>query len=717
MPHAREKSPKQPLVLIAERDREHRTWLRQLLEQQGFEVLDTNQGKELLQRLGPRTNLVLLGSDLEDPGPAELCEAVHNRYAGDVPVVVLRDSGDVEAAKCMQRAVATDLIDKTTEPDLLIYRIRSLIGAALELAVARHESGRLRDLQRIAGLASFEVSLEDGALAASPEARSMFGLPQRKESLSFAHLCERVDPVDRAHFAAAWESMLDTHEPFAVEHRLVDSDAGGIVVSSRAELVQEPGREPQVVRGASVSIGTQTAINSPRDPAFYDKLTGLATRALFEGALRKVIDQASHRGGSFAVLHIGLDGLRKINDAFGRFAGDSVLRQIAHRLLYSVRTGDWVTQVSNAISLPTPARLSGDEFALLLPELRGSDAPRRAARRIIDEIAQPIAAGGRDVIVTACVGISVGPEDGMEVDGLLLNAVEAMQGAKREGRSHCQYWAESRNREAYAAVVLESKLQSALENNALDLHYQPKVEAQSGRICGVEALLRWNDPELGPIPPDRFVALAEQADLIVPMGLWVMRQASQRVVAWREEGIANFRIAVNVSPRQFSRTDFVESILSAVNESGATPEDFELEITEGCLLDGDASVATLTKLKEHGFSIAIDDFGTGYSSLQYLRDLPIDCIKIDRVFIKDVVEDERARSLTLAMISIAWGLGLRVVAEGVEEQEQWSLLRDHGCDEIQGYCFSKPKPAAEFENMLRNQQAEWQQESEKVTDA
>lgn len=427
---------------------------------------------------------------------------------------------------------------------------------------------------------------------------------------------------------------------------------------------------------------------------------GMGREALDE-LLERLVEHSLRRGTPFAVLQIGLDNFKRINAALGRRAGDAVLFEIARRLDGAVRGDPTVASISEAATPPALCRVDGDEFTLLVPELASGRSPAVAARRLLEVVSQPVELDGHPAVVTACVGIAVGPGDGRTARELLEAAVAAMQQAKDAGPNRYLFHSRERQHEAYSSLLLESRLRRALDEESLALHYQPRVDAGSRAIRGLEALLRWRDPELGAISPAEFIPLAESSDLIKPLGEFVLRQAFSQAAAWREGGLDPGRVSVNVSPRQFRSGDLAAAVLGAAECAGLSPSAAEIEITESCLLHPAPVVPALAELRRAGARVAIDDFGTGFSSLHCLRELPVDVLKIDRAFIRGIEEEERARTLAAAIISLAWSLGLGVVAEGVETEGQWAFLRDHGCDEIQGFAAAPALPPAAVEPLLR----------------
>jgi diguanylate cyclase (GGDEF)-like protein len=421
--------------------------------------------------------------------------------------------------------------------------------------------------------------------------------------------------------------------------------------------------------------------------ATHDPLTALPNRTLLHERLSHALAKAQRHDRKLAALFVGLDRFKSVNDTLGHEAGDALLQVAARRLYDCLRETD------------TMARQGGDEFVVLMDELSDREPISRVSQRILDAVAQPFALEGRELHISASIGISVYPDDGRT---LLRNADIAMHRAKEKGGNNSQFYSAQLDDYSVERLSLESGLRRALERDELTLHYQPKVNIASGLICGMEALLRWQHPELGSITPGRFIPIAEETGLIVPIGAWVLKTACSQTRAWQRQGVRRFPVAVNLSPRQFAAAHLVDDIKSALAESGLAPADLELEVTESMVMDDpDRAVDVLRQVKALGVRVAIDDFGIGYSSLAYLKRFPIDTVKVDRSFVEDIPADENSMAIAQAVIAMAHSLRLKVVAEGVESEGQLSFLRGEGCDEIQGHFFCEALAASEVPGMMR----------------
>jgi len=434
---------------------------------------------------------------------------------------------------------------------------------------------------------------------------------------------------------------------------------------------------------------------------YYDSLTGLPNRTFHKELMERSIEHARRRKEIFALIYIGLDNFQRINDTLGHSIGDLLLKAVADRLTNSLRKSDHIARADEGETLNVVSRAGGDEFIVLAHDLNQVQDAAIASRRLLKEISAPYDLNGREVFMTASIGIALYPDDGTDVDDLLKNAETAMRHTKSEGKNSYQFYSGSMNSFVLELLTLESDLHKALERDELVLYYQPKVDAATRMVKGMEALIRWKHPDKGLIPPMQFIPLAETSGLIIPIGEFVIRTVCGQIKTWQEAGYKQTNIALNVSSRQFDQQNLIEIFKDALQDTMISPQDLVLEITESTIMrNPEKAIRTLTELKAMGIRIAIDDFGTGYSSLSYLKRLLPDFLKIDQSFVKNLASDPSDQAIVSATIAMAHGLNLKAVAEGVETEEQLSFLQEHGCDEIQGYLFSRPLPAEEIPGIL-----------------
>jgi diguanylate cyclase (GGDEF)-like protein len=438
----------------------------------------------------------------------------------------------------------------------------------------------------------------------------------------------------------------------------------------------------------------EAATRRERHLATHDVLTGLPGRLHFEAELRRAIDEASRKSGQLAVVLLGLERFRQVNDRMGHAGGDEALLRVAERLTSVLRPGDLV------------ARLAGDEFGVLLQGVRRAHDAARVARKLAESLADAIRVGERECWVSPSVGIALFPRDGGEADALVRAAHSAAREARTRGVGEPCFFNRGMDDGHRQRMLIETRLRRALEHGELELHYQPKVETATGRITGAEALLRWTDAELGMVEPKTVIPVAEETGLICAVAEWSLRTACAQNAAWRRAGFGALRMSVNLSPRQIVADDLRELVVRALWDTGLPPDGLELEITENSLVGNEKlALERLADLKNVGVTISLDDFGTGFCSLAYLKRFPVDILKIDQSFVRDIAVDPDDAAIVRAIISIADNLDLGVIAEGVETEEQRAFLQSRGCAEMQGFLVSPAIPADAFEEMLRKQAA------------
>jgi diguanylate cyclase (GGDEF)-like protein len=423
--------------------------------------------------------------------------------------------------------------------------------------------------------------------------------------------------------------------------------------------------------------------------AQHDFLTGLPNRMLLTERLSQAIGLAHRHHKQVALLFLDLDYFKNVNDSLGHAIGDQLLQSVAERLASNVRATD------------TVCRQGGDEFVILLAEIEQPQDAAIIAEKLLAAFVESHLVGGQELHITLSIGISVYPDDGLDLDAILQNADTAMYHAKADGRNNFQFFRSDMNTRAVRRLLIEGNMRRALKQNEFLLHYQPQIDLASGVITGSEALVRWQDPELGLIPPGQFIPVAEESGLIVPIGRWVLREACRQVRAWQDAGLRTVPVAVNISAVEFRHKDFLDGLVTILKETGLTSDYLELELTESILMhDVEASMTTLDALKAMGIKLAIDDFGTGYSSLSYLKRFPIDTLKIDQSFVRDIATDVDDATIVSAVIGMGRNLNHRVIAEGVETHEQFTFLSTRQCPEGQGFLFGKPVVADEFARLL-----------------
>ncbi len=534
--------------------------------------------------------------------------------------------------------------------------------------------------QTAARLGSWTYDVAYGWVTWSEELYALCGLRPHSEEPTMELLLRFVQPEDRLALESAIEFAREEQKPFVLDTRLLFPDGSERWVQHRGRYVSEDGRSARLI-GTVLDITMRKRAEAQTEyQANYDELTGLPNRKLLADRLQRSILHAQHAGLQMAVLYVDLDRFKTINDTLGHDVGDQFLKSVAPRLLAAVRETD------------TVARSGGDEFIVVLPEIASIGEAGRIAERVVDSFSQPVALGGRELYSSASVGISIYPDDGTTPEELIRAADAALYRAKQGGHGTFRFYAAATHARAVDRLELEHALRGALERGEFVLHYQPIVD-RFERPVAIEALLRWQQPGVGLVAPDKFIPLCEEIGLIVPLGRWVIREALGQLAEWTAEGLPPVRLALNISGRQVLDPHLARSLQEAIAETGIAPRRIELEITESVIM-GDVPGArrVIGELKALGVRVSLDDFGTGYSALSYLKHFSVDALKIDRTFICDLPSDRGDAAIVSAVVALGHAMGLSVVAEGVETAEQAAIVRRLGCDELQGYHFAKPMP-------------------------
>ncbi len=566
------------------------------------------------------------------------------------------------------------------------------------LAELTRSRAHLDNAQRRARIGSFEIDLRSGEVEASSQLRALYRLEDAGK-LEIEQLLDRVHPSDRPGLEEAARLAVRQGSPFAADFRVALPDGSERVLHGEALALRDDAGRPVRLEGTAQDVTERRrAEEQIQFLAYHDGLTGLGNRRLFTERLHVAIERARRRDGALGVLFLDLDHFKRINDTLGHTVGDELLRGVAERLVHCVRVTDTISRASNELESAI-SRLGGDEFTILVDHIEDPQGLALVAERILEALGQPFDLGGHQVVVGASIGIAAWPLDGEDGDALLRNADSAMYHAKEHGRNQYQFYTESMNAAALRRLETEQRMRTGLLQGELEVHYQPKLDLRTQRVTGFEALVRWRDAERGLVLPGEFIPIAEQSGLIVAIGRRVLEQVCEQIAQWERSGAGPQgvqRVSVNVSARQFESGDLVRTVREILDATGASAERLELEITESTIMhDERAVIATLDELRALGVAVSLDDFGTGYSSLSYLRSLPVDTLKIDMAFVRNIATNAEDAALTAAIVSMGKARGLRVIAEGVETPEQRALLASFGCDEIQGFLIAAALPVAE----------------------
>ena len=671
-------------------------------EERSRSIIDSVQAGIVL--IDPETHVVTDANDLalemtgyqrEDLIGTSCREAVCANSKGICPITDLGHTIDNRECRLMRADGQSLSVLKTATRLTLNGRIHLLesfidISARKQAEEAlRHSEQRFRSLYEHAPLAYQSLDQHGRYLKVNQALLEMLGY--QHEDLLGRFAGDFMTAESRRQLEQRFEQFIESGSVSGAEFTLLRKDGNAIIVAVNGRVAYDPQGNFQQTHCILHNITERKqAEQKIQRLAYYDALTGLPNRQLLQDRLKQVLAQAHRYQHQVGVLFLDLDRFKRINDTLGHVVGDQFLETIAERLQEWTRESD------------TVARLGGDEFVIVLSAVQKIQDVVNIAAGILETISQPIRLGGHEVFCSTSIGIAFYPMDGEDHETLLKNADTAMYAAKDQGRNTYQFFSEEMNNRALERMTIETHLRGALSNDELLLHYQPQVDLNSGRIVGVEALIRWNHPVRGLMAPGTFIPLAEESGLIIPVGEWVLRSACRQARIWQDAGFPLRRIAVNLSARQFSQGGLVNTVEAVLQETGLDPDCLELELTESALMtNASDAILTLIDLRVRGIHVSIDDFGTGYSSLSYLKDLPIDRIKIAQEFVRDIPLCEDDATIVEAIIAMGRSLRLQVIAEGVENREQLEFLKQRGCHEMQGYYFSRPLPVEALTELMQ----------------
>jgi diguanylate cyclase (GGDEF)-like protein len=693
-------------VLLVDDDQASRMLLTATLKRADMVVTQAGDGQQALELLSqaPLPDIVLLDVMMPIMDGFTACERIRAMPGGThLPVLMLTGLDDDDSINRAYESGATDFVGKPVNGKLLAHRIRYMVRAGQATEELFHSQRRLAAAQHMVRIGIWEWYPDTRHIGWSGPALEIIGSGADADRHSLDHLLSRVPARDKARVLAWFGTLGRAHEPAELSHCIIGPDGEERYLRQFVEPHARDAAGPIRLYGAVQDITRlREAEEHIHRLAYFDSLTGLPNRVFFLQFLEKTLSHAGRHDRLIALLFLDLDNFKQINDTLGHPSGDLLLRSVAERLVSNLRAMDLVSRYDGADDRQYLARLGGDEFAVVLPEISGTQDAARVATRMLDALAHPFSIGGHDVVITPSIGITIFPQDGASAADLLRNSDLAMYHAKRGGKNAFKFFDASLNDAGLLRLRTENALRHALDNGELSVHFQPQLDVPSGEIRGLEALLRWHNPELGEVQPETFIPIAEETGLILSIGAWVTQTACRQLRQWQSDGYPIRRVAVNVSAYQFINKGFTQEIARILAESGLDPKCLELELTESALMShAEESIRTLHDLKALGVQLAIDDFGTGYSSLSYLKRFPIDRLKIDQSFIHKIDKDRDNAAIAQAVISMAGSMSLNVTAEGVETSEQLQFLRAKHCGEVQGFLFSKAVPSQEVPALIR----------------
>lgn len=698
-----------PIVLHVDDDIASLMMAEGALEDAGFDVIQASDGHQAIDRFKTHEpDLIIMDAVMPVMDGFEAISGIRQMVSGaHVPILMITGLDDLDSITRAYDEGATDFLTKPINFFILPHRVQYMLRSKHTADALRSSQAKLDNAQRIARLGNWEWSLNSDTLTWSREFGRVLGVANAAELVHWHEFLQHMDETDRHNVRLIADQSIEDCQPFNVEFSVSGAAHAGV---RRIRLEAEP--HSQDGEQCTHMLGTIQDITERIDAqrqihtlAYYDLVTGLPNRAQLNEQLRYTLKMARRNDTRFGLLFLDLDHFKQVNDTLGHDAGDELLKQVSSRLSEVIRDSDLVAAGVAGNQEPdsqhTVARLGGDEFVVLLGQINRAEDAARVAERIAQSVSCPYSIGDNTVSVTTTIGISVYPTDGVTSDALMKNADVAMYHAKESGRNGYQFYSRQIHEQAMARFSLEGDLRSAIENEQLTIVYQPKLNIASGLLSGIEALVRWEHPTRGNVSPADFISLAEETGLILPLGRWVLRQACAQMQQWIVAGMSPLSIAVNCSSVQFTRSDMIQDINEAIEYSQLDPRLLEIELTESLLLqDIESGIRILRSMKSLGIQVAIDDFGTGFSSLSYLKRLPVDKLKIDRSFVKDLCVDSGDVAIVSAIITLSHNLNLTVVAEGVETPQQYEILRGFNCNEVQGYLIGHPMDVKSFEQWL-----------------
>jgi diguanylate cyclase (GGDEF)-like protein/PAS domain S-box-containing protein len=702
-------------VLVVDDDAGGRRLTRATLKKAGLEVSEAQDGEQALELM--RTSmpdLVLMDVSMPVMDGFTACAALRALPGGArIPVIMMTGLDDVESIERAFEVGATDFITKPINWLILAQRVRYMLRASSAINHLNQNQRRLSNAQRIGEMGDWVWDVQRDRVVPSEQAWRIFGHDAEDTSLQGSGFMAILHPEDQDRVRQAYERAIANGDAFAIEHRIIQSGGALRHVHQQVEVIEydATGRAAQLAGAVHDITRRKDNEEQIRRLAYFDPLTGLPNRLLFTEQLLKGLADAERRNAQLAVLFVDLDHFKRVNDTLGHSAGDELLRVVSARLAQSVRPLDAISRAPDEREGNSIARLGGDEFIVMLNELHGASDAAVVARRLVTALNEPVTVQGTEFYVSASVGVAMYPYDGDNIDTLLMNADTAMYRAKEAGRGGFQFYDRSMNARALERLVMETMLRRALERKEFVLHYQARVSLDTGKIVGAEALIRWQHPERGLVAPREFISLAEETSLVIPIGEWALGEVCRQASAWQVAGLRMVPVAVNLASTHLRERNLPDLVARMLSQHAVAPGCLEIEVTESVLMaDPELSFDTARRLNDLGVHLSIDDFGTGYSSLSYLKRLPISALKIDQSFVRDLASDPDDAAIITAIIAMAHTLKLKVIAEGVETEAQRVFLKNHGCDEFQGYLISHPVDAAAFARLLEQQDADQAQE-------
>ena len=699
------KTKQKPLALVVDDDFSLRLSMRAALLKADFKVLEAEGGRQALEIFqSQKPDLILLDVIMPGMNGYETCTTIRKMPGGKyVQILMVTGLDDIESIELAFQAGANDFVSKPLNWLLLGHKAKYMLRAGNAFEALSQSQKRLQKTQEIARIGNWEIKLSTNEFHCSPDACLLLGYNNCDNGISFKEFLTPVLDEDLGYVEKKLDYAVKAKQPLSINYRIMLEDKIERHILNQAVILYNETDQPEIMMGVIQDVTKmKLAEEEIRQLAFYDSLTGIANRWLFQNRLEHEIQKAKRQNETFALLFLDLDHFKKINDSYGHHIGDLLLKNTAQILLECIRSSDTICRKNEEEFDSTVARFGGDEFIIILSNIKNPESAAIIARRIIKEVPAVQNLQGHMLTITASIGISIFPSDGTEPEILLKNADYAMYQAKEYGRNNFKFYEKSLNLAAIERFSLENDLVKALERDEFLLYYQPQVDLATQKIIGAEALIRWLHPHKGLLKPGKFIQLAEDSGLIIKINKWLIETICRQNNEWVKAGVGPLRISFNLSGYQLSTQHLVQIIRENLRKNDLDPKYLEVEITESVLMqDSHDTVSILEQIKDMHIKIALDDFGTGYSSLSYLTSFNVHTIKIDRSFIMGCTLKKNHLVIVKAIIAMGNSLGMKVVAEGIETSEQLELMKKMGVQEGQGYLFKPPVPPEDFFLLLQ----------------
>jgi len=685
-----------PLILVVDDELVGRIYIEKALQDEGYAVILAKNGQQAIELVASHSpHMIIMDVMMPVMDGYTACQAIrknenNNENKTHVPILMLTGLDDIESIEKSFAAGATDFVAKPVNLPIFKQRVHYGIAAHKTDLAFNKQQQRLKHAQSIAKMGYWDWNIETNIVYWSDEVYKILSISAGELNNNYEALMTRVHPDDQEKIQLAINKSIEEGVIYSVEHRVIRDDKQFQVLYLNAELIKDSAGNVVRMQGILQDV-TEKHISQKeiRYLAYNDSLTDLPNRILFCERLKLAIELANRHNDNVAIFMIDLDRFNNINASLGHNIGNDFLAIISKNLKDVVGRNGQLGKISDI------------KFGLFIENDTSIEALTNLANKLLNTLSKAYEVKGNELLCTGSIGITNSSQDNQEVERLIRQADRATFEAKKSGGNRFQFYNNKMKSHAHHILTVERELRKAMQENELTVYYQPKCSVETGRIKGMEALIRWNHPEKGLVPPNDFISIAEETGQIVPIGNWVLEEACKQTVKWHQQGFKDLVISVNVSVRQFHHKGFVDDVFTVLNNSGIDYHCVDLEITESCSINGfEKAISLLNSFREKGINISMDDFGTGFSSLSFLQKLPLDTLKVDRAFIKDIGANGENSQLAKLIIAVAKELKLSIVAEGVETEEHLDFLKKAECDEFQGYLTSPALPASQFKKLL-----------------